>query len=326
MRKVVGMGAALVDILVQVDDAWIEKAGSPKGGMTAVDEAMVQKLLAKAKSPIFVPGGAACNTIVGYAMLGGNAAFISKIGEDSLGDIFLDHLKNSGVESLMLRSKTGTGQVLVAVTPDAQRTMFTYLGASNLLDAEDLTISQFESADFLYLEGYRAYNEKCFRRSISFARQQKALVVIDFGAFGVVQDCRPLFDSIFQARDVDIIIANEDEAFAYTESRDEEALEKLSALASIAVVKAGSRGVWVSQGGHSVFVPAYCVKALDTTGAGDLWASGFLYGIAWGWDLEKAARLGNYVASEVIQVMGPRIPVEGYERIGRLIDNDFNRN
>ncbi len=320
MKKVVGMGAALVDILVPVDDAWVERTGSPKGGMTMVGEEFVCSHLTPEMKPVYVPGGSACNTMVGYAKLGGEAAFISKTGDDELGRVFAKHLMDSGVESLLMKtSEAGTGQVLVGITPDAERSMFTYLGASDCLKAEDLTPVQFAGADFFYLEGYRAYHAECFRHAIRLAESVKAKVVVDFGAFGVVNDCRALFESLFAERKIDVIIANEEEAFAFTGKRGENALAPLAALAETAIVKVGSRGAYVSQGGKSYFAPAFPVQALDTTGAGDLWAAGFLFGLARNSDLEKCARLGNCVASEVIQVTGPRIPEEGWARIREFV-------
>jgi sugar/nucleoside kinase (ribokinase family) len=314
------MGAALVDILVQVDDAWVERTGSPKGGMTMVGKEFARAHLTPGMKPVYVPGGSACNTVVGYAKLGGEAAFISKVGDDELGQVFLKHLKDSGVESLLMKtSEAGTGQVLVAITPDAERSMFTYLGASDSLEAGNLTPAQFAGADFFYLEGYRAYHAECFRHAIRLAESVKAKVIVDFGAFGVVNDCRTLFESLFAEKKIDVIIANEEEAFAFTGMRGEEALAPLAGLAETAIVKVGSRGAYVSQGGKTYFAPAFPVQAVDTTGAGDLWAAGFLFGLAQHFDLEKCARLGNFIAAEVIQVTGPRIPEEGWLRIREFI-------
>jgi sugar/nucleoside kinase (ribokinase family) len=317
MKKVLGMGAALVDMVVRVDDAWITKTGKPKGGMTLVDFAEMKQLLGGLLAPTLVPGGSACNTMVGIARLGGVSSFIAKVGKDSLGEVFETHLADSKVESKLGVSSVATGCVLAAVTPDAQRTMFTYLGASNDLSPVDIVPALFKDVALFYLEGYRAYDAKTFKLAMEMARAQGAMTALDFGSFGVVNDCRPLFDTLFQEKSVDIVIANEDEARAYTGLEEESALKKLAKSAPIAVVKLGSRGALISKNGEVTCVEARPVHAVDTTGAGDLWASGFLFGLLSGWDMKKSGLLASLVASEVVQVLGPGIPEDGWNRIQR---------
>lgn len=319
MKKVLGMGAALVDVLSSVDEAWIASSGSPKGGMTLINEEQSKKLLSQIKNSVLVPGGSACNTIVGLAKLGAKTAFISKIGEDELGKRFIAHLNETGVESELLYSKKATGSVLAAVTPDAERTMFTYLGASDDLGVDDITPALFDGVSLFYIEGYRAYNAPCFKKALQLAKKSGALTAVDFGAFGVVQDCRPLFDELFQEKLVDIIIANEDEALAYTGVPEAEALAVLASKAPIAVVKLGKRGALISKEGQTVSVDALSVKAIDTTGAGDLWAAGFLHAYLKGESIATCGEWASLVASEVVQVMGPQISKEGWARIHSLL-------
>ena len=315
MKKVLGLGAALVDMLIQVDDTWIAKTGKSKGGMTMVDFPEMKKYLESVLTPTLVPGGSACNTMVGFARLGGNSSFIAKVGKDSLGEVFEKHLADSHVESKLGHSSLATGCVLAAVTPDAQRTMYTYLGASNDLSSKDIVPEIFKEVGLLYMEGYRAYDAECFKFAVETARAQGVMTALDFGSFGVVHDCRPLFETLFKEKMVDIVIANEDEARAYTGLEEEAALEQLSKLAKIAVVKIGSRGALIAKDSVVTKVEARLVKAVDTTGAGDLWASGFLFGLLSGWDMKKCGNLASLVASEVVQVLGPRIPEEGWDRI-----------
>lgn len=170
MKKVLGMGAALVDILANVDDAWIEAQGVQKGGMNMVDWPQMEKFLGALKNPLRVPGGSTCNTMVGLSRLGGKAAFISKIGNDELGDIFKKHLENNGVESKLGLSDAATGCVFSAVTPDAQRSMWTYLGASDFLGSDDFIPALYDGVGLLYAEGYRAFNADCFKKSFTLAR------------------------------------------------------------------------------------------------------------------------------------------------------------
>ncbi|MCK9182673.1 MAG: adenosine kinase [Fibrobacteraceae bacterium] len=321
MKKVLGIGAALVDMLVSVDDLWIKNSGGAKGGMNSVDFPKLKNLVTGLLPPQIVPGGSACNTMVGIARLGGKASFLSKVGRDSLGEVFEKHLRDMHVESCLLKSSTATGTVLSAVTPDAERTMFTFLGASNELSSADVTLELFDNVGILYMEGYRAYDEKCFVKAIETARKLNVMTALDFGSFGVVNDCRPLFNKLFAGKSVDLVIANEDEAKAYTGLSEEAALEKLSRFCKIAVVKLGKRGALISKDGLVTKVDAGSAKAIDTTGAGDLWASGFLFGLMSGWNMARAGKLGSIVSNEVVQVMGSKIPDARWEKIKAEMQN-----
>ena len=239
MKKVLGMGAALVDILANVSDEWIQAQGVQKGGMNMVDWPQMEKFLGALDNPIRVPGGSTCNTMVGLSRLHGKAAFISKIGDDELGKLFQEHLKNNGVESKLGMSDVATGCVFSAVTPDAQRSMWTYLGASDFLGSDDFTPALYDDVGLLYAEGYRAFNGECFKKSFTLARSLGVETALDFSSFGVVEACRKLFDELFEEKMIDIIIANEDEAFAYAGVKEEAALEVLAKKAKVAVVKIG---------------------------------------------------------------------------------------
>ena len=197
MKKVLGMGAALVDILANVDDAWIAAQGVQKGGMNMVDWPQMEKFLGSLKNPLRVPGGSTCNTMVGLSRLGGKAAFISKVGNDELGNIFKKHLQDNGVESKVGLSDAATGCVFSAVTPDAQRSMWTYLGASDFLASEDFEPALYDGVGLLYDEGYRAFNADCFKKSFTLARSLGVETALDFSSFGVVDACRKLFDELF---------------------------------------------------------------------------------------------------------------------------------
>ena len=310
MKKVLGMGAALVDILANVDDAWIESQGVQKGGMNMVDWSQMEKFLLSLENPVRVPGGSTCNTMVGLSRLGGSAAFISKIGDDDLGKLFQKHLERNGVESKLGISDAATGCVFSAVTPDAQRSMWTYLGASDFLGSDDFVPALYDGVGLLYAEGYRAFNADCFKKSFTLARSLGVETALDFSSFGVVDACRKTFDELFADKMIDIIIANEDEAFAYAGVKEEAALEMLAQKAKI-----GKRGALIAKDGVVTRVQAGSAKAIDTTGAGDLWASGFLYGYMNGWDMERSGNLGSIVSNEVVQVMGAQIPEEGWARI-----------
>ena len=312
----IGVGAALVDLLLEEKDEFLSDLGAEKGGMTLVDAALIEKALKATDSEIkIVPGGSACNTLVGIGNLGGRARMIGRVGKDDLADRFRSGLKSAGVEENLRVSDEETGRVLSVVTSDAQRTMFTFLGASSGLKPEDITDADFKDATLMHLEGYLLFNRPIVDRVLELARKHKVRISLDMGSFQVVQICRDLIDELFQKRLIDILLANEDEAKAYTGLGDAESLEVFAGKVDTAVVKIGKDGAMIAQGGERLKVDAHLVEAIDTTGAGDLWASGFLYGLNHGLSLERSANLGCKVGSEVVQVMGAVIPPHGWNRV-----------
>ncbi|MBF0432868.1 MAG: adenosine kinase [Fibrobacteria bacterium] len=312
---VAGAGSALVDLLIEENDDYITSMGAEKGGMTLVELEKINEALEKASgSPQVVPGGSACNTLVGISSLGGEALMIGRSGKDEMAELFNRGLEQSGVQAQIGTSDTSTGRVLSVVTPDAQRTMFTYLGAAAELNPQDVQQSFFNEAAIVHLEGYQLFNQPLTEAVLKGAKEAGAMLSLDLASFEVVGATKAFLESIIPEY-VDILIANEDEAKAYTGKNEEDSLEIFSKLAKIAVVKKGKHGALASRDGEKVAVEAKLVKAIDTTGAGDLWASGFLYGLTHDYSLEQAAKLGACVASEVVQVMGAVIPEDGWLRI-----------
>jgi sugar/nucleoside kinase (ribokinase family) len=313
-RYVVGVGAALVDLLIEESDPFVARMGSPKGGMTLVELDHIESALKTTAAPMkVVPGGSACNTMVGIGNLGGKARMIGRLGKDELGNVFLDGLKKAGVDHRIRHSDMATGRVLSVVTPDTQRTMFTFLGASTQLGPDDVSLADFHDAGIVYLEGYLLFNRPLVERILETAKQAKAKIVLDLGSYQVVEVCRDFLDQVLPQ--VDVVLANEDEAKAYTGMAESESLEILAGKVHIAAVKLGKHGVMLAQGDSRHKVEAHLVKAVDTTGAGDLWASGFVFGLTQGLGLDDAARLGCKVGSEVVQVMGAVIPEPAWQRI-----------
>ncbi len=313
----VGVGAALMDLLLEEKDDFLGKLGAEKGGMTLVEAPAIRTALEAATSGVkSAPGGSASNTLVGIGNLGARARMIGRVGRDALGESFREGLRRAGVEeSVRISEDASTGHVLSVVTPDAQRTMFTFLGASSALKPEDLTDADFSDANMLHLEGYLLFNRPVVERALELARKHGSKVALDLGSFQVVQAMRDYLDELFAQGRIDVLLANEDEAHAYTGLGESESLEKFVEKVPIAVVKRGARGALVGSGKDRVEVSAHPVKALDTTGAGDLWASGFIYGLNHELGLENAANLGSRIGSEVVQVLGAVIPPEGWGRV-----------
>lgn len=313
----VGVGAALMDLLLEEKDDFLGKLGAEKGGMTLVEAPAIRAALESSTSGVkTAPGGSASNTLVGIGNLGGRARMIGRVGQDSLGESFRAGLRHAGVEErVRISDDAETGHVLSVVTPDTQRTMFTFLGASSALNPGDLGDADFEGANLVHLEGYLLFNRPVVEKVLELARKHHARVSLDLGSFQVVQAMREYLDELFAKRSVDIVLANEDEARAYTGLGESESLEAFAGKADLAVVKRGKHGALIAQGKDRLDVLAHTVQALDTTGAGDLWASGFLYGINHDLGLEGAANLGSKIGSEVVQVLGAVIPPAGWGRV-----------
>jgi sugar/nucleoside kinase (ribokinase family) len=314
---IVGVGAALMDLLVEEKDEFLGRLGAEKGGMTLVEAPAIRTALEGVSGGVkSSPGGSASNTIVGVGSLGGRARMIGRVGRDELGESFREGLRRAGVEErVRVADDAETGRVLSVVTPDAQRTMFTFLGASSALAPTDIADADLSDAALVHLEGYLLFNRPVVERVLDLARAHKARVALDLGSFQVVEAMRDYLDELFAKGRVDIVLANEDEARAYTGLGETESLEHFAAKVETAVVKRGKHGALIGRGKDRVEVDAHLVKAIDTTGAGDLWASGFLYGLNHGLSLENSANLASKIGSEVVQVLGAVIPPEGWTRV-----------
>lgn len=318
----VGVGSALIDICLLESDSFLHSAGAQKGGMTLVKDSFIPEILRKTdKKPVIVPGGSACNTILGIGKLGGNARFIGKRGNDEWGSLFESGLRRHNVEPVLFTSSTPTGHVLSIITPDAQRSMLTCLGASAETAPSEITDKLFKNAALAHLEGYLLFNRELMQAVLDAAERSGAWISLDLASYTVVEKSMEFLRTIIQ-KYVDILIANEDEARVFTGQRDEEkACAALSENVALAVVKIGSRGSLIGQRGTITRVAAMGGDApvVDTTGAGDLWASGFLYGLLRGFSLEKCGKLGSTCGYEVCRVIGATIPEEGWQRIRNLL-------
>jgi sugar/nucleoside kinase (ribokinase family) len=321
-KLIVGVGSALIDILAYEDEDFVKKTGAAKGGMTYVEKEFIEQILAmSSKQPITVPGGSACNTVVGVGRLGGVARFIGKCGNGELGTFFENDLKRQNVEPTLLRSNSPTGRVLSIVTPDAQRSMFTCLGASAEMLPQDISENFFENAAVVHIEGYLLFNSQLILKVLKTAKASGALISLDLPSYNVVKESHELLRHIVETF-VDILMANEDEAQAYTGQADEaRAVDALAEKVDIAVLKIGQRGSLIAHNNEMLPIrPQGSGHAIDSTGAGDLWAAGFLYGLVYGYPLEKCGALGSACGYEVCQVMGANIPETGWERIKKQLE------
>ncbi len=320
-QTIVGIGSALVDILIHEDDNFLADTGAAKGGMTLAGKDEIERFLAMSSvEACIVPGGSACNTAVGVGNLGGRARFVGKCGKDKLAALFENNLRTQNVDPALLRTDSPTGRVLSIITPDAQRSMFTYLGASAEIGPDEISPEFFRDAAIVHVEGYLLFNPDLIKAVLSYAQQAKVKVSLDLASYTIVEASMDLLDYLVD-KYVDILIANEEEAQAFTGYRDEQkALEALAGRAEIAVLKVGRRGSYVTYAGHTDTIrPMGDRKAVDTTGAGDLWAAGFLFGLVSGYSMDVCGRLASACGYEVCQVTGAVIPPESWERIRKLM-------
>ncbi|MCF8036197.1 MAG: adenosine kinase [Desulfobacteraceae bacterium] len=320
-KTIVCVGSALVDMLAKEDDSFLEAAGAAKGSMTLVEREYIDDLAAKTTNPpVTVSGGSACNTAAGVGMLGGKSRFVGKLGRDQMGELFEADLVKNGVSPYLFNSPEPTGRVLSVITPDAQRTMFTYLGASAEMAPEEITAENFADAAVVHVEGYLLFNPELMTAVVKGAKASGARVSLDLASFNVVEESLDLLNRIV-ADYIDILIANEDEAFAYTGISDEEkSLEKLAREVEVAVLKIGPRGSLIYGSGEVTRVERMGDgSAADTTGAGDLWAAGFLYGLVNGYSNSRSGALGSACGFEVCQVVGAKIGEDGWQRIRRQL-------
>ncbi len=309
---VVGIGNAIVDVLVQADDAFLADHGLTKGTMALVDEHQAERLYASVGQGLETSGGSAANTLAGIAQLGGRAGFIGRVSNDQLGAIFAHDIRSVGAhfETPAAVSGPSTARCLILVTPDAQRTMCTYLGASVGLDPADLDLALVRQAKVLYLEGYLWDSEEAKRAFIAAAqvmRESGGQVALSLSDAFCVDRHRQSFQELVDGH-VDVLFANEMEICSLYESDSfEAAAEQVRGRCRVAALTRSEKGSLVLSGGDSLAIPPFHLGDLvDTTGAGDLYAAGFLYGYTQGADLEHCGRLGSLCAGQVVTQLGPR--------------------
>lgn len=310
---VTGIGNAIVDVLSFADDSLIDKHGLGKGGMTLVDENRSQALYGQMGPSTACSGGSVANTLAGMASLGAKTAFIGKVKNDQLGAIFKHDMRAVGVhfETGMLERGPATANCLVYVTPDAQRTMATYIGACSRVSEADIDAGIVEQSSFTYIEGYLWDTDTAkaaIRKAITLARGAKKQIAFTLSDTFCIDRHRDEFLGLIRNRDIDVLFANEAEIKSLYQTDDiAVALGKARGACPIVAVTCSERGCTVLTAESTETVATAPVgNVVDTTGAGDLYASGFLYGLTRGWDLAACARLGNRCAGEIITQLGAR--------------------
>ncbi len=328
MKKILGMGNALVDIMIPLEsDGILEILDLPKGSMQLVDHERSNKVLnaLSTSARSLAAGGSAANTIHGLAMLGAETGYIGVIGEDEIGGFFVQDMINAGVEPHMIHSKQDSGKAIALISPDSERTFATFLGAAIELSAEHLLSGSgspdtgiFKKYDYFHIEGYLIINHELIETALKIARENNLIISLDLASYNVVEANLDFLHEMVE-KYVDIVFANEDEARAFTGKEPEEALEEISKYCTIAVVKTGSKGSLIKTGNEVARIGIIAVEPIDTTGAGDLYASGFLYGHSQGLSLQRCGELGALLSGNVIEVIGAKMSRERWLEIHKML-------
>lgn len=324
MDKIIGMGNALVDVLVRIDDdSLLEKLHLPKGSMQLIQEDTLSEIR-KYTSGMKIhrsTGGSAGNTVCALAALGANPGFIGKVGQDETGTFFGDTLRQRGVNTLLATCDLPSGIASTFISTDGERTFGTYLGAAATLKAEDLSRKMFAGYSYLYIEGYLLQDHDLMLRAVQLAKEEGLQVCLDMASYNVVEAERDFFDQLI-VKYVDIVFANESEALAYTGKAPHEALEEIASKCSIAVVKTGKEGSLVKKGTEVIQLLSCPIdNVLDTTGAGDFYAAGFMYGLTCGYSLEKCVQISTILATAVIQEVGTTLSAKKWDEIKLNIES-----
>lgn len=324
MKKVIGIGNALTDVLVNLRNEDVLHAHNiARGSMSLVDselQSQVSKEVAGLPHSLSI-GGSANNTIRAMARLGSEVGFIGKVGHDNTGDRFEQALHNLGIDGKIFRGDKPSGKCISLVSPDGERTMLTHLGAAAEMHAEDISASLFEGFDCLYIEGYLVQEHSLIETAIRTAKECGLQVAIDLASFNVVEGNLDFLRSIV-AKYIDIVFANEDEARVFSgEAEPINALQYISEMCDLAVVKIGTKGALIKHKGEVIHIGIMAAaKRVDTTGAGDFYAAGFMYGMCEGLSLRQCGTIGAITAGKVIEVVGPTLGEEAWSEIEVLVN------
>lgn len=312
--KVIGLGNALVDVIIPVkDDQMLENLRLPRGSMQLIDDAWLEeiRLAIKDIDLELASGGSASNTIHGLASLGVDTGFIGSVGQDEFGRFFETDQTEKGIQPRLRYSETPTGRAHAFVSPDSERTFGTYLGAALELGPEHLSEELFSGYDWLYIEGYLVQNHALIEAAVRMAKEQGLQVALDLASYNVVEDNLDFLEHLLK-KYVDLVFANEEESKAMTGQEPGEALLTLSSWCSDAVVKIGSKGSLIRWEGETYPIDPVAAKPKDTSGAGDLYAAGFIYGLSRKLNPVQCGQIGSLLSGRVIEYYGPKLPLEAW--------------
>jgi len=322
MAKVLGLGNALVDIMTRIEsDSLLQQLSLPKGSMQIVNADFMKTVLDSTHHfpQTIAAGGSAANTIHGLANLGVETSFIGKIGKDAYGTAFESDMVKNGIKPIMLKGASESGRALALVSTDSERTFAVYLGAAIELTAEDITPEMFDNFTHFHIEGYLVQNHSLIKRAVEIAKSKGLVISLDMASYNVVEENREFLRELI-TNYVNIVFANEEEAKSFTGLEPEDAVEEFARIADIAVVKMGHDGSIIKKGEVKERVGIIDVNSIDTTGAGDLYASGFLYGLIKGLNLRQCGKIGAILSGHVIEVLGPKMDAHRWLKAKEYVD------
>ena len=321
MAKVLGMGNALVDIITQLDDdRFLKDFGLPKGSMTLVDLDPSNFIYAETAglSKSKASGGSAANTIHGLAHLRVETGFVGSVGNDDMGNFFKKDMEVNHISPILFRTMHETGRAIALISSDSERTFATYLGAAVDLSVEDITHEIFEGYDYFYIEGYLVQNRDMIQKALRLAASAGLKVCLDLASYNIVEDHREFFLEMIPQY-VDVLFANEEEIRALSGLSPEQGARSLQDQAEMVVIKMGAEGSICLSGREMVRIGVRPSIPLDTTGAGDLYSSGFIYGLLNGMSPEICGKMGAILAGRVIELIGAKMDESNWEILRREI-------
>ncbi|MCQ2286853.1 MAG: adenosine kinase [Bacteroidales bacterium] len=322
MKKILGIGNALVDFIVKVNNEGIfDDFGLKKGGMTMVDEQTKRTIHSTLSSfeRTITSGGSAANTIHGLAHLGMKTGFIGKISHDAMGLFFEEDLLDNGVTPHLVYSSSDTGIATTILTPDAERTFATYLGAAAELLTSDIDESILDEYDMIHIEGYLIHNHEFYRAICELAKKHGLQISMDMASFNLMEAHRDFMLDILKNY-VDIVFGNEQEVRSLMGMEETAALDLLSQSCPVAVIKLGPKGSIVSVYGEKATISPAPGNCFDTNGLGDIYASGFLYGLLNGYSPKRAGDLASFLAARLGETLGAKLSIEQWNNIKEEIN------
>ena len=321
MSKVLGMGNALVDIITRLEnDSLLNSFGLPKGSMTLVDLDTSNYIHSETAGmdKTRASGGSAANTIHGLAHLGIETGFVGTVGNDDMGRFFKKDMQVNKIKPILFRSMNETGKAMALISKDSERTFATYLGAAVDLSAEDISQDIFNGYDYFYIEGYLVQNREMFEKALRLASIKGLKICLDLASYNVVDENVEFFKAMIQ-KYVDILFANEEEIRSLMGKSPEQGAADASKICDLVVIKLGAEGSFCICREGMVRVGVRPSKAIDTTGAGDLFAAGFIYGHLKGLPAETCGKIGAILAGRIIELIGAKMDEANWERLRREI-------
>jgi sugar/nucleoside kinase (ribokinase family) len=323
MTKVLGMGNALVDIITRIEnDQILESFGLPRGSMTLVDLDTSNYIHAETAGmpKTKASGGSAANTIHGLSHLGIETGFVGSVGNDEMGTFFRKDMKVNRIKPILFPSMQETGRAMALISTDSERTFATYLGAAIDLRMEDITLDIFKGYDYFYIEGYLIQDPKMFEKALRLAAKSGLTICLDLASYNIVEAHVDFFKAMI-FKYVDILFANEEEIRALTGLSPEEGARETSEICDLVVIKMGAEGSFCICKEGMVRVGVRPSKAIDTTGAGDLFAAGFIYGHMKNLSSETCGKMGAILAGRVIELIGAKMDESQWENLRREISS-----